>query len=155
MMPMTSATAVALVVLSVAPLPTAMLVTVPAFVPVPAAMIIMVIAIPMPLMTGWRPTPPLRRSIAQKVGRAAARVVAAAVTAPVARMAGRHPHVNGLRLLYHRSTPHGLPIEQCWRCGVTDIDLAIDARGQLSRDGTADIGLSLGKAYSTGQCQCS
>lgn len=151
MMPMTSAAAVTLVVLSVASLPTAMLVAVPAFVPVPTAMIIMVIAIPMLLMTRWRPATPLRRSIAQKVGGAAARMVAAAVTTPVARMTGWHPHVNGLRLLYHRSTPHGLTIEQCWRCGVTDIDLAIDARGQLSRDGTADIGLSLGRGCSAKQ----
>ena len=146
--------AMPLVILTVTSVPATLLMTVTAIIPVPVPAVVTVIAVPVTLLPRCRPATPLRRRVTQKVSRATAGVIAATVTAPVLGMTGRHPHIDRWGLLHHRPAPHGLPIKQRRRRSITDIDLAIDARGQLPRNGAADIGLGLGKTCCTGQGQC-
>ena len=127
------------------PTPVTMTMTAPTVItimPVPVTSIAAIVSIPAPMVPAVfmpvaslvvlarRGGTPMRGRIAQEIDRLAAGVVAAAVAAPVARMAGRHPHIDGLHLRHYRAAPHRLGIQQLRRC-ITDIDLTVNPRSQL------------------------
>ena len=130
-----------------ASMPTPVTMTTPppviAIMPVPVTSIAAIVSVPVPMvpavvmpvaslvvMVARRRSAPTGWRIAQEIDRLAAGVVAAAVAAPVARMAGRHPHIDGLHLRHYRAAPHRLGIQQLRRC-ITDIDLTVNPRCQL------------------------
>ena len=96
---------------------------------------------------------PARWRVTQKINGPAAGLITTAITTPVARMTGRHPHIDGLHLRHDRPAPHGLSVKQLRRWRITNIDLTINPRRQLPGDGATDIGLSLGSARRTNQCK--
>lgn len=150
-----------------ASMPTPVTMTTPpviSIMPVPVTSIAAIVSVPVPMISAVvmpvaslvvvarRRSAPMGWRIAQEIDRPAAGVVAAAVAAPVTRMAGRHPHIDGLHLRHYRAAPHRLCIQQRRWC-ITDIDLTVNPRRQLPRDGAADIGLCLGGTRCTNQRQ--
>lgn len=129
-----------------ASMPTPVTMTTPpviAIMPVPVTSIAAIVSVPVPMVPAAvmpvtslvvvarrRSCTPMGWRIAQEIDRLAAGVVAAAVAAPVARMAGRHPHIDGLHLRHYRAAPHRLGIQQRRWC-ITDIDLTVNPGRQL------------------------
>ena len=138
-------------VISIMPVPVTSIAAIVS-VPVPMIPAIITPVAPVVMVMGRRSCTPMGRRIAQEIDRLAAGVIAAAVAAPVARMAGRHPHIDGLHLWHYRAAPHRLGIQQRRWC-ITDIDLTVNPGRQLPRDGAADIGLRLGGTRCANQRQ--
>jgi hypothetical protein len=132
--------------------------------PIPVTSIAAIVSVPVPMIpavitpvaslvvVARRRSTPMGWRVAQEIDRLATGVVAAAVAAPVARMAGRHPHINGLHLRHYRATPHRLRIQQLRRC-ITDVDLTVNPGRQLPGNGATDIGLGLGGTRCANQRQ--
>ena len=114
-----------------------------AIMPVPVTSIAAIVSVPVPMIptvvmpvaslvvvARRRSCTPMGWRIAKEIDRLAAGVVAAAVAAPVARMAGRHPHIDGLHLWHYRAAPDRLGIQQRRRF-ITDIELTVNPGLQL------------------------
>ncbi|GGH54378.1 hypothetical protein GCM10010975_10870 [Comamonas phosphati] len=131
------------------PTPVAAIMAIPVAAAMPAAFIEMR---PRSIPAGARPLAlaapvPVRRRVAQKINRLAAGVVAPAIAAPVARVLGRHPHIDGLLGHHHgrRGNQHGLLVQQRRR-RIAYVHAPIDAWSQLPGNRAADIGLGLCQA---------
>ena len=147
---------------------TAVTMTVPpvvAIMPVPVTSVVAIASVPVAMIAAFvTPVAPvvmvMRRwcctpmgwRIAQEIDRLAAGMVATAVTAPVARMTGWHPHIDGLHLRHHRAAPHRLGIKHLRR-RIADIDLTVNPGRQLPGNGATDIGLGLGGTRCANQRQ--
>ena len=126
----TAVTMAAPPVVTVMPVPVTSVVAV-ASVPVTMIAAIITPVAPVVAVMGRRSCTPMGRRIAQEIDRLATGMVATAVTAPVARMAGRYPHIDGLHLRHYRAAPHRLGIQQRRRC-ITDMDLTVNPGRQLA-----------------------
>lgn len=147
----TTVTMAAPPVVTVMPVPVTSVVAI-ASVPVTMIAAIITPVAPVVMVMGRRSCTPMGWRIAQEIDRLAAGMVATAVTAPVTRMAGRYPHIDGLHLRHDRAAPHRLGIKQLRR-RIADIDLTVDPGRQLPRDGAADIGLGVGGTRCANQRQ--